>query len=355
MNNSPLGIAQREKSGSITFGKYEYQYHWALCRIIDEQRKGNEYALFVELHEDVVIANSLNCESASFEFNQVKNTSSQRYNINKLTFRKNGENSILGKLISSATNKPFSKKISAINLVASCGFKMEQLDNNLNFDVITIGDLNEFSIAEIKAALKQELDIDELPVNLRFIVPKLSVIDQQDSVIGKISKLISDTFPNCHCNAENIYRILIDDIHRKGCIYYDFNIWEDVINKKALTSEQVKQVINAHISLQDIQTILSEADQIANELDLSYLERKRLKRSIERIHIRMIWFPTSLNLKIRKAIDNVLSIAVANPEQKISEVVANAVHLLPDEVKKDIEGIDKIRDHIIYEIIVRDI
>ncbi|MBK8816696.1 MAG: DUF4297 domain-containing protein [Methylococcaceae bacterium] len=72
MNNNPLAVPQREKSGAITFGKYCYQYHWALCRVIDSQMDNTEYALFMELHEDVVIANSLDVNIARFEFNQVK-------------------------------------------------------------------------------------------------------------------------------------------------------------------------------------------------------------------------------------------------------------------------------------------
>ncbi|NOX27836.1 MAG: DUF4297 domain-containing protein, partial [Gammaproteobacteria bacterium] len=80
MNSNPLGIPQRERSGASTFGKYEYQYHWALCRIIDEQRHTREYALFMELHEDVVLADSLDSNTAMFEFNQVKNISSPKYN-----------------------------------------------------------------------------------------------------------------------------------------------------------------------------------------------------------------------------------------------------------------------------------
>jgi len=46
--DNPLAQAsQREKSGSDTYRKYNYQYHWALCRIIEEHDQGSEYALFM--------------------------------------------------------------------------------------------------------------------------------------------------------------------------------------------------------------------------------------------------------------------------------------------------------------------
>lgn len=85
MNKNPLAVPQREKVGARTFDKYEYQYHWALYRIIDEQKTNNEYALFIELHEDVVIADALDVGVANFEFNQIKNISKPKYSIKNLT------------------------------------------------------------------------------------------------------------------------------------------------------------------------------------------------------------------------------------------------------------------------------
>jgi len=108
MNDNPLSVAQREKFGSITFGKYEYQYHWALCRVLEKHKNSHDYALFMEYHEDVIIADSLDKDTARFEFNQVKNISSPKFNLNNLTKRKNEGNSIIGKLLLSAQNKQFS-------------------------------------------------------------------------------------------------------------------------------------------------------------------------------------------------------------------------------------------------------
>lgn len=136
MNNNPLAVEQREKSGSITFGKFEYQYHWALYRVIDKQKTNSEYALFMELHEDVVIADSLDASSAKFEFNQVKNISKPKNSISNLTKRIKKENSVIGKLVLSAYKKPFSDQIESINLVASCGFSLELKDKGLDLEII---------------------------------------------------------------------------------------------------------------------------------------------------------------------------------------------------------------------------
>lgn len=39
-NSNPLYTTQREKAGAQTFGKYMYQYHWALYRIFKEHEVG---------------------------------------------------------------------------------------------------------------------------------------------------------------------------------------------------------------------------------------------------------------------------------------------------------------------------
>ncbi|MBU2714276.1 dsDNA nuclease domain-containing protein, partial [Zooshikella harenae] len=78
---NPLAEEQREKSGSTTFEKYDYQYHWALDRILTEHSKAIEYAVFMECHEDVVLADSLCGVSARFEFNQVKAVEKPQYTI----------------------------------------------------------------------------------------------------------------------------------------------------------------------------------------------------------------------------------------------------------------------------------
>ena len=129
MNNNPLAAAQRENSGAITFSKYEYQYHWALFRVLDNQMNNSEYALFMELHEDVVIADSLDVNIAKFEFNQVKNISTPKYNIDNLIKIKQGKkNSVIGKLVQSASDKSFSdcqSALKSIHLTASNNVRQE--------------------------------------------------------------------------------------------------------------------------------------------------------------------------------------------------------------------------------------
>ena len=95
IDNNPLFEGQREKSGSTTFDKYSFQYHWALYRVISNHLDQKEYAVIIELHEDVVVSNSLDVDSAKFEFNQVK-TNKTPFNTFQLVKNKKAGNSVLG-------------------------------------------------------------------------------------------------------------------------------------------------------------------------------------------------------------------------------------------------------------------
>jgi len=355
MNKNPLGVPQRETAGADTFSKYEYQYHWALCRIIDEHREEREYALFMEYHEDVVIANSLQSETAKFEFNQIKNIAKPQYNIdNLLKVKKHGDNSVLGKLISSIHNKPFKSRLTSINLIASCGFKFDLVDHELNLEVITIGNLSKQSIIKLKSSLAHELGVEELPLNLQFIIPRLGISEQQDTVIGKIAKMIADVFPSSYSNSQDIYRILIDDLHRKGIVKYNYNEWDDLLKKKALTSTQVSQVIMNYISLPKLQTILDHANDIASEIGLKYIEKRKMKQNLERIHSLTFGNPSSIMLKIKKSIHEGIDSISKTKENNLSIVINYVETQLPDKIKKDIGNENDIRDRIIYEIITKD-
>lgn len=124
-STNPLDAPQREKAGATTFAKYLYQYHWALCRILDAHKNFNDYVVFVELHEDVIFSDSMDEANANFEFNQIKNIQSSplKHKLLIKTTKKN-KNSILGKMLLSTVGKPFFDKINQYQLVASSGFDL---------------------------------------------------------------------------------------------------------------------------------------------------------------------------------------------------------------------------------------
>jgi len=301
MEDNPLAIAQRESAGASTFGKYNFQFHWALCEIIKKHKHKKEYALLIEYHEDVVIADSLDSSKAQFEFFQVKNQAT-KYTASSLTKRKksiNGaeKNSVLGKLLSSCINKEYEKRVTKIGLVSSSGFSLG-LDKGLKLDVIKVGDITKDDLASLTQDIDNELGIKVLPEHLQFIIPDIQLKNQEDYVLSHFARLVSYLFPGAFCNPVSIYRSVIDEMGRVGRVEYDYKDWARLIDKKALTSTDVHNVITLHTTHPCVDDLKSNFDDLANDLCWKSKVKRTFKSKISLLALRREGFMSALDLDI---------------------------------------------------------
>ncbi len=282
---NPLGLdAKREKAGSETFRKYNYQYHWAFCRMLDEHSEGKEYAIFVEEHEDVTLANSLDGESALFEFNQIKEISAKS-TISSLSKDKKDSASPLKKLADSVCNKQFSDKILSVNFISTGGFSFELHKDGLSYDVIKVSCLSEDERAKVLESIS-EVDKDSVLENkLAFIVPELPAKGFDFFIEGKVSQLINMLSPGCTYNSSSIYDCIIRDLQRKGENSFDYREWEASLKKKAVTSRQLGEIINRHVNVKPDENLTAELlDILKSEYGLSSLERRNIKSAFNRYY-----------------------------------------------------------------------
>ena len=189
---NPLALEpKREKSGSDTFRKYNFQYHWAFCRMLDELENGKEFALFIEEHEDVTVADSLDAEKTTFEFNQIKETS-KKHTIHSLTNKtKKNPQSLIEKLAKSCCDKSYSEKISRVNFVSTGGYSFELHKDGFNYEVISSGQLTEKEGKVVAGCIAEIKDIGEFYEKLAFVIPELPEKSFDLVVEGRISSLIS--------------------------------------------------------------------------------------------------------------------------------------------------------------------
>lgn len=350
-NPNPLLASQREKAGAETFEKYSYQYHWALYRVLNEHDILKEYAVFVELHEDVVISDSLDSENANFEFNQVK-TTKNRFTPNKLVYQKKNNKSVLGKLISSGLEKPFTSKITELNLVALNDFSLELKDEKLSLNKITLDDLSKAQFNELENEIKKELEIDALPSNIQFIVPELSEKNFQNDVIASIAKLITNLFPGSYSSPIDIYRLLIDEVNRKGTVTYDFTKWDELLRKKALTSLTVTKVINEFTNIKDEAKINVEFSDICSEIGLKSIEAKILKRSFNRYRTQRISNSSVLQKDLTNYFVKEIQSNIDNGVTDFKDLIEQVKKEIPKKISKVFHSELEITSAIICEYIM---
>jgi hypothetical protein len=349
MDDNPLAEKQRETKGAETFGKYDYQYHWALCRLLEKHEENTEYAIFVEHHEDVVLASSLDVNTARFEFNQVKCITGSRYTLLSLTkIPSNSNNSILGKLLKDGTEKSFHASIDAINLVATNGFNNDINAKGLKLQVITKADFSEEALNAFLEKMKNEISIEEIPDNLCFIVPELPSQGHQEHVIGRVSNLIEKLFPQSPCKPSNIYRLLIDELHRKGQITYDYAKWNQLIKNKALTSKTVHDVIVRNTDIGGMNHIKVEVDNITKALGIPPRASTQLRQSVVRYSNNHVIRPSAIRLMM---IEYVRDVANDNPSLEYVDLFEVMEQNVPEKIKKYLIDTATIKAAIIYELI----
>ncbi|WP_340618958.1 DUF4297 domain-containing protein [Xenorhabdus entomophaga] len=301
MIDNILAEVQRESAGASTFGKYNFQYHWALCRIIEKHQKKEEYALLVEYHEDVVIADNLDGTKAHFEFFQVKNQT-KTYTAHELTKRSSGanetlKNSVLGKLLSSCVGTQYDQRITNIGLVSSGGFSLD-VGKGLKLDVIRMGDLTAACLQSLTNKVNEELGIDLLPKHLQFIVPEIQLENQEDYVLAQFAKLVDGMFPGAQCNAVAIYRAIIDEMGRKIRITFDYTDWDRLMDKKSLTSVKVHDVLAINSSHPSVNEIKEDFNHLAQQLSWRTRQIRNVRTKLSQLSLKRAGFMTALDIDI---------------------------------------------------------
>ncbi len=318
---NPLGLEpKREKSGSDTFRKYNFQYHWAFCRMLDEHENGNEFALFIEEHEDVTIANSIDVDKTTFEFNQVKETS-KKHTIHSLTkISKSESQSLIEKLAKSCCGKLYSDKIARVNFVSTGGYSFDLHKNGYSFEVISSGQLSceeEKKIADCIAHIKGTSGFYD---KLAFVIPELPEKGFDHVVEGKISSLINKLVPGIKYNSNSIYDCIIRDLSRKGENSFDYEDWDEAIRKKAITHRQLSDVIEQHISRKPDENIVTELMLILkDEYSLNSLSRRKIVRGFNRYYTKKI--------ASRESLVNEVSVDIVDSIEKMAHKHSNAKDL----------------------------
>lgn len=359
-SSNPLLAPQRETSGASTFEKYDYQYHWALFRALDEYSNDSQFVIFVELHEDVVVSSSLSAEEATFEFNQVKDVDGSAYTTKKIVYRPKGKggapkNSIIGKMLQGIDGKSFKDKVSQLNLVATCGFSLKLKEENLKLNLLRVGDLHEDCVAEIESALDKEFGKKtNLPVMLNFVKPELPSSGFNHYVISKIAAVVDEKHSGALCSPQTIYRVLIDDLRRKGMVVYDYREWDALIKNKGLTNLDVGRAAMANIQKGLPDALDRLFSDICLDLGAHAGQRNALRRALGSYENNKKYQKTIAQIKISDCLQGLVSTFSSVFDELGGKVAVETIEsMVPSDIKSGFLDDVGLRGAIIYELILR--
>lgn len=325
MNNShidnPLFSPQREKSGSKTFEKYQYQYHWALIHALDKMPSKCNYSVFVELHEDVVSTEYLQSHPIHFDYFQIKCMTNTKLSVNKIAVEKKNGSTIFEKLLSSYKDKSLTNTIKSLNLVSQSGFSFKLKKDGVFLEKICISDLKDEDKNILETCI-DSLNLSNKIHDIFFIQPNLQEKNQDTQVIGHISRVINNIYPNKNFNPCSIYNSLINDLYAKGTNIVDYKSWDEVIEKKSLTKNNIKKVISNFVEDPQHSIMLQEHQKILDELPYKSLKKIAISRAFNKLIIES-YDSTSYDSDIEKFIQPIVSDLIGQGLSEIEDIISH--------------------------------
>lgn len=355
--SNPLLTPQRETAGAVTYEKYEYQYHWALFRALTEYELGHDFVIFVEFHEDVILSTSLESDNANFQFNQIKNVSGAPWTTKKITERKKAgktlKNSVIGKMLQGVEGKSFKDKVEQLNLVATCGFKLKLKDSTLNLSLVKVGHLHDDCVKDIENAISKELGPIKLPPTLGFIKPDLPANGFDHFVVSKISEIVDKQGSGMFSNIRNIYRVLMDDLRKKGVVTTDYENWDELLKNKGLTNLDVSRVASLNVKFVESDKIETIFDQIVAEMGLHIGQRITLKRAYKKYEGEKKYAKTTVQLEVGKNIQTAVKNNIFVFEDLgIGDFLVQCIKDIPEETISKFQNNNFLHGAVIYELIL---
>jgi hypothetical protein len=109
------------------------------------------------------------------------------------------------------------------------------------------------------------------------------------------------------------------------------------------------------MSLPHSDTLFEGLNDISTEMGFGYLEKKELKKILERIHIDRLGFSSNLSISIKNTVKNELKNIENSPESHLKNSISKLENKLNFVLKDKVISNSELRATIIYEIIMSDI
>ncbi len=276
----------REKSGSTSSSRFDYQKDWGICKLIEFHQTESDYVIIFDWHDDLIIMDSEH-DPKEISFYQIKGRKSGNWSLNDLTKSNNDKSgnpllSIIGKLYDCKLKHEFETK--SLNFVSNSRFKFNLKDksSSLSKDEICIIELTTEDIDKITSKIKSEHRLDANPIyeEITFLkVLDLSLDDSKTHTQGKISSFFDALYPGKKLNSPTIYRMLFDEVKRRSNYNNEILSYSDLLSKKAISKSEFEKIIDATGIKKNYDDIWNRAESILLSDGLSYLYSQQLKKS----------------------------------------------------------------------------
>ena len=287
-------------SGSMSKNRFRNELLWGLGKIFDIYEEEEFYVVFDYFCDIEVYLKE------SVEFYQIKtNKNNKNYTIKKLSGPDKVGNSVFGKVyilkkeVETNTNEEI--KYTKIAIVSNT--PLVGLDKNVKglYNEFELSMLDSKSKDKVIENLKKELGIENIDLNNTYYIhTSMDLINPNDSLIGKMVKFFKKITGDEPKKVLTLYDTLVALITEKGCYELECANYQELIEKKGVSKDEMEAIIKEYIKLND--NYVKSAIDMANNIYSGYIESCKLKRSINYIY-KTLKFSITMQEKEKKVIE----------------------------------------------------
>ncbi|MCY8929856.1 DUF4297 domain-containing protein [Bacillus subtilis] len=275
----------RETSGSRSANRFDYQKDWAILKLIELHKSGEDYLLVLDYYDDIVVFDSEE-EPEKVEFFQVK-TGSSNWTLKKLLKRNKGKNgplpSILGKMY--GCKMQFPDHTLSLNFISNFSLSIDLKDKkkkSTESSEVPFSEICDKKLSEIVEQLKEEHSITDDPefVEITFFrKTNLALIEREPFVKGKLGDYLEEIDPSGMFRLSLVYNSLFDEVKRKNNYEGDISDFEDLAQKKGIGRNAFESMINQFTKTEKVEEDWFLAEHRLNSEGVPFGVIKNLKKS----------------------------------------------------------------------------
>jgi hypothetical protein len=242
-----VSTSPRERSGSRTQKRYDYQLCWAFCLLLDLHKASKDYLLVLDYHDDVVVFDS-ETTPTGIDFYQLKAKSRGTWTLKNLLKAEKGQQlSILGKLY--AHRLEFGDFAKSGNIISNASFSVKHKDSPTKRKILeycTTADLCWDALKEVSVALQREHDLSYCPlcdIDTVFRADNLSITEPRTHARGRFMEFIDAQKNTTHCPVSHAFNAIVSELQKRSSFDKQLSSVTDLLSKKGIGRTEFGELV----------------------------------------------------------------------------------------------------------------
>jgi hypothetical protein len=260
----------RERSGSQTAGRYDFQTNFAILKLVELREGGQDFRVIFDIFDDLMVLDSALAPTA-VRFYQIKSKDTGDWIMSELC-RKVGSKaprSIVSRLY--ANLPTFGAAVTETAMVSNAAYRLTLLDGSTSSGShhrIEGIELHADEVTKVTAAVIDDINPADVPgwlPKLAFIRTSLGVHDQQLLVVGRLQKHIEDLGSVDGVKISAVYETLHASITQKTGFSQEGIDSKELLGRKSLSKAELDELFKRALSrgrglLEDWETIQGDLE-----------------------------------------------------------------------------------------------